>query len=95
MSQNIVEVKGAALLGCEAFSHQIEDVEVLLMQVKVDQTRLLQHVRVQTGLNKRCLLDWTNRCVNYVSALVTNVQKTKRQINKFQKPALFTGGKIR
>lgn len=53
MSQDIVEVKCTALLRRQAFSHQIEDAEAVLVRTQVDQTRLLQHVGVHTGLNIR------------------------------------------
>lgn len=49
MSQDVVEVKCAVLLSRRTFSHQIEDVEVVLVRRQVDQARLLQHVGVHTG----------------------------------------------
>lgn len=53
MSQNIVEIKCTLFLRRQAFSHQIEDVEAVLVSRKLDQTRLLQHVRVHTGFNTK------------------------------------------
>ena len=53
MCQDIVEVKCALLLRGQALSHQIEDVEVVLVWSRSDQTRLLQHVRVHTGFNTK------------------------------------------
>lgn len=49
VSQDVVEVKCAALLSGEAFSHQVEDVKAVLVRTQVGQARLLQHVGVQTG----------------------------------------------
>lgn len=54
MSQDIVEVQCALLLRRQAFSHQIEDAEVVLVRRQVDQTSFLQHVGVHTGLNTKC-----------------------------------------
>lgn len=46
VSQDVAEVKCTVLLGGETFSHQVEDVEAVLLWLQVDQARLLQHVCV-------------------------------------------------
>lgn len=46
VSQDVAEVKCAALLGGETFSHQVEDAEAVLLRAQVDQAGLLQHVRM-------------------------------------------------
>lgn len=99
MSQDIVEVKCAVLLRRQAFSHQIEDAEAVLVRTKVDQTRLLQHVGVHTGLNIRCILYFNNMCVNYISTVLMLLKKVKiRSVASVQRPVLshqINWGKIR
>lgn len=70
MGQDIVEVKCAVFLRRQAFSHQIEDVEAVLLRTQVDQTRLLQHIGVHSGFNIRCVFNFSNRLANYISALL-------------------------
>lgn len=41
VSQDVVEVKCAAVLCGETFSHQVEDAEAVLLWMQVDQARLL------------------------------------------------------
>lgn len=66
VSQDVVEVKCAALLGGEAFRHQVEDVKAVLVRTQVGQTRLLQHVGVQTGWKVRLELYFNQAFVNYI-----------------------------
>lgn len=53
MSQDVVEVQRTLLLRRKAFSHQVEDSEAVLLSGQVDQARLLQHVRVHVGFNRK------------------------------------------
>lgn len=69
MSQDIVEVKCAVLLRRKAFSHQIKDVEAVLVRRQVDQARLLQHVGVHTGFKHQICLILSSRTEHPTRAL--------------------------
>lgn len=75
MCQDIVEVKCAVFLRRQAFSHQVEDAEALLVRLQVDQARLLQHVGVHAGFKIRCVLCFNYRCVNYISTVLMIVEQ--------------------
>lgn len=75
MCQDIVEVKCAVFLRGQAFSHQVEDAEALLVRLQVDQARLLQHIGVHAGFKIRCVLCFNYRCVNYISTVLMIVEQ--------------------